>query len=998
MKLTKKVLSLILAAALLLGTVVIAANAEGLTAQAGSVQTFVITSDKTDADGVTNVKIGETIKIQVYMTTNYYTGSAGGDFFIWTAGVFGALSKADAEAGAKNFAATFSNTVNSPANTGMYPSTHAAADYVAVQYIRTNNSGVTAPRVVDNQLVYEFNFTVLDDESLIGKTATFEIPAGVVMSPTVTGRKALVYQGISTSSSSLVDGAKYAETVDLSKAKLTINIISDVVPVEYCDYAALEAAVAKTPALGAEFYDAAEYKAWTDAVAAGNALLAAEKLEKSDENQKTIDDAAELVESTLAALDARYVDLAKLNAAVAASSAVDPADKAYYVAADYEAWEAALAAAKAAQTSYNGQPATKQAEVDAIADTLTAAYSKLNAAYVNLAKLNNAVDACDAPAYAAEYYDATAWANWEAALAAAKAAQTSYAGQPATKQAEVDAIADDLTAAYEALVPSIVDLTVLNNAIAASTTPAYAAEYYDAAAYAAWEAALAAAQAGVTTYTGAANTADNQAAVAALAKDLTDAFAALVPAFVSTQPITDAIAASSTPAYAAEYYDAAVYAAWEAALAAAQTADFATAADTEANRAAVAKVADDLTAAFAALVPAFVSYENLEKAVADFATPEFGKTYYTPDSWADYEAALAAANEANSNRPEPLPAATAANQAAVDKFADDLVAAYKALTPAGGSSIISVTAMQADYVKGDVVNFEVLCEGTGYSKIQILTDTGSTATYDRNHTSVKSITEVDGNEVWVLALKVPSNDTVVRYAKAKSGKSWDNGTCAFEINPTKEDAAVKSVEVLLNGEVVTEFLNTDVVTVKVVTGPAVRRIRIVNPVSGSTATYSTPAEVNLDGTKVWTFTRQYATVKDYDFDVYVAGSDNILVDSGEDLEFSVTKVVVPDLPTTGNTEDAVLAASVAKARILRGTAQTFTIATDKAATAVRVKDANGNTIKTTEVASEDGTAKTWVITATYANEGTYNYTVEALYGRTWIAGGADTAVSFKVIY
>ena len=802
MKLTKKILSLVLAAALLLGTVVIAANAEGLTAQAGSVQTFVITSDKTDENGVTNVKPGETIKIQVYMSTNFYTGSAGGDFFIWSAGFFGALSKADAEAAAKNFAATFSNTVNSPAATGMYPSTHAAANYVAVQYIRGNNSGVTAPTVVDNQLVYEFNFTVNNDESLIGKTATFEIPAGSVMSPTVTGRKALIYQGISSSTTSLVDVAKYAETVNLDAAKLEINIVSAAPAIEYCDYAALETAVAKTPAMAKEYYDATEYASWERAVAAGNELLAAEKLEKTDENQKTIDDAAALVESTFAALDARVVDLTKLNNAVTASSAVDPADKAYYVAADYEAWEAALAEAKAAQTSYAGKPATAQATVDALADTLTAAYAKLTAAYLSLAKLNAAVAAygaidpadkdyyvssdyeaweialaeakaaqtdynetmpatkqaevdaiadaleaaykklaadyvdlaklnkavadCATPTYAAEYYDAAAYSAWEAAYAAAVAAQTTYANAPATQQATVDAIADDLTNAFEALVPSIIDLTDLNEAIAESSTPAYAAEYYDTVAYSAWEAALAAANTGVTTYTGAANTADNQAAVAALASDLRNAFAALVPSIVDLTELKKACYDCHNPMFEPEWFDADEYAAWEAALAAAEKGveDYTDKADTEENRAAVAKLAKDLVDAYneldarsvdvsdlekaiaesvpayaaeyydaaaynafedavaagtaivnemgggaapdteenratvadaaeairnayAKLVPAFVSYEKVEKALADYSTAPNPEIYYTPDSWEAYEAALAAANDAN---------------------------------------------------------------------------------------------------------------------------------------------------------------------------------------------------------------------------------------------------------------------------------------------------------------------------------------------------------------
>ncbi len=1098
MKLTKKILSLVLAAALLLGTVAIAAQAEGLTTYEGSKLSYIITSDKT-VDGVTNVKPGETIKIQVYMTTNYYTGSTGGEAFFWTSNIFESLGSNYV---VKSFAKTFNFKATVPVPKTAFPASHLDSSndtslYDSAYFYRSYIDDVTTlPAVLDNELLYEISLTVLNDESLVGKTAVFEMPTASVKSPSLTTRKGMICQSVSSTTDRVNDVSSYAATVDLSQAKLEINIvapatkgeITDVItystyvgdtaviyidvtdspeslrivapdkeykfaredatiqtteagetwivelPInaegdnactvyadygeagetdgtafiveglvkkEYCDYSALTAAVAKAPEKAKEYYDATEYAAWERAVAAGNELLAAEKLEKSDENQKTINDAAALVEDTLAALDARYLSLAKLNAAVAAYAAIDPADKDYYVAADYEAWQAALAEAKAAQTDYNEtMPATKQAEVDAYADALEAAWKKLTADYVDLEKLNNAVVDYAAPAYGKEYYDATAWSNWEAALEEAKAAQTTYATAPVTAQATVDGIADALEAAFTALVPSIVDLTDLNKAIEECTTPKYAAEYYDAVKYGAWQQALEAATTGVTTYTGAANTADNQAAVAALASELRDAFAALVPAFVSTAPITDAIAASSTPAYAAEYYDTDLYAAWEAALAAAQKADFAEAADTEANRAAVAKIAGDLNDAFVALVPSFVSYEKLEAALVAYGAAPEAAAYYTPDSYNAYTAALAAANDANKNRPQPLPAATEANQAAVDKFATDLEAAYKGLTPAGGCSIISVTALQANYVKGDVINFEVLCEGTGFSKIQFITESGSTSTYHRTHSSVKDIyVNEEGNEVWVIAQKVPSNVDVTRYAKAKMGKNWDNGVVSFQFVPTKEDASVKSVEILLGDEAVTEFLNTDTVTIKIVTGPATRRIRLVNPVTGSTSTYSTYTSANTDGTKIWTITRKYTTVKDYAFDIHTANSANILVDSGADLTFTVNKYVAPQVPSTGEVDDAVIAAAVAKARILKGSTQTFTITTDKAAKQVRIVNSYGNTVyRTAEFVSDDGKTKTWVITSdAYNTLGTYNYTVEALYGETWLAD-ADGVLTFKVLY
>ena len=91
MKLTKKILSLVLAAALVFGSIAVAANAadyDGL-AYAGSELAYKITADKTE------VKPGETVTFSVYMKNNYYIGASGGEFFLWTKGVFNAIAEAD---------------------------------------------------------------------------------------------------------------------------------------------------------------------------------------------------------------------------------------------------------------------------------------------------------------------------------------------------------------------------------------------------------------------------------------------------------------------------------------------------------------------------------------------------------------------------------------------------------------------------------------------------------------------------------------------------------------------------------------------------------------------------------------------------------------------------------------------------------------------------------------------------------------------------------------
>ena len=1169
MKLTKKILSLVLAAALLLGTVAIAAQAEGLTEQAGSIQTFDITSDKTDENGVTNVKPGETITIQVYMTTNYYTAPAGGDYFLWTAGVFEELSDADAEAAAKNFATTFKVTATNPAAVGSYPTGYGTTDYVGVQYLRANLSGTTAPTVVDDELVYEFTFKVKED-AVPGTKATFEIPAASIMTKDNTSRKALVYQGVNANSSTNSTAAKYAETVVVNPEKLEINIVSAAVA---CDYTDLDAAV---KAYEDKLADKDLYENWADYEAAYDAAKKVARDMIADEagaNQKAIDDAAAALNAVV--LKYKAASYAKVEEAIAAI----PADLSGYTAASVKAVNDAKAAV------VYGLDITKQAEVDAYADAINEAvknlaplgacdYTELDKAikayedkladkdlYENWADYEAAYDAAkkvardmiadeaganqkaidDAAAALNAVvlkYKAASYAKVEEAIAAIPADLSGYTaasvkavndakaavvyGLDITKQAEVDAYADAINEAVKNLAPlgacnydaldAVIKEAEALNPDDYTTTSWYSQAYLDSY--------LENAK-GVTRDMIADEAGENQAIIdeaeaalkAAIAKlELRANLEALKAAIAAEPKVAQAYATADTWADYAEKLAAAqalveeegiigesrqaeVDAAAEALDAANEalkedTADYSaveaakatipadlsgyTAASVKDVEDAVAAVVEglgkskqhDVDAMAAAIEEAVKNlvplgacdYTELDKAIKAYEDKLADKDLY--ENWADYEAAYDAAkkvardmiaDEAGANQKAIDDAAAALNavvlkykaasyekveeaivtipadlsgytpasvkavedavaaviygldittQADVDAMAAAIEKAVKNLVPLGSCSIISVTPLQTDYVKGDIINLEVLCEGTDFSKIQFITESGATSTYTRTHSSVKDIyVNEDGNEVWVIAQKVPSNSDVTRYAKAKMGKVWDTGVTEFQFVPTKEDASVKSVEILLGDEAVTEFLNTDTVTIKIVTGPATRRIRLVNPVTGSTSTYSTYASVNADGTKVWTITRKYTTVKAYAFDIHTANSTNVLADSGADLTFTVNKYVAPQVPSTENLDDAVISAAVAKARILKGSTQTFTITTDKAAKQVRIKNSSGSVVyRTASCVSEDGLTKTWVITSNVYNTlGTYNYTVEALYGETWLAD-ADGKLTFKVLY
>lgn len=1162
MKLSKKILSLVLAVALVLGTVAVAANAEtALTQFEGSVQTYTFEVDGAE-NGVLTVKPGDTFNLKVYMQTNYYVGSAGCELIIWSNDFFNTVAASDLTS-SSFITGWYLPTVTSPAQAAMIPTAYKTT-HTGIYVGRAMNGAQTQAKALTTpELIYTIKFTV-PETATAGSEATILMPEGAIYTATNT-RLGKIRQNISDNATTYGStyASAYAQTVNVptltvkvasavvlgeitdvqgsetyvnDTAVVTVNVTGapekltvtapdgtydyarddanitatetgeewlievpvnvegenactvtadygeagvtpatafTVTGIGYCDYSALEAAVAKTPEKSEEYYDAEAYKAWADAKAAGQALLDAEKLYDKDDNQDKIDAAAQLIETTFAALEAKEVDLTKLNNAVDAYDEL-AYGKDYYDADLYAAWEAALAAAKAAQTEYEGKPATKQAEADKFADDLQAAFTALNPSILDLTALNNAIEASDETEYAAEYYDAAEYAAWEQALADAQAGVAQYTGaaNTAANQQAVAALAQALTDAFAALDARFVDASAIANAITAYGTTEYTAEYYDvdeyaaytaalAAAndadfagkadteanraavakiaddlkvayealdarfvsldelhnaiidyhdpmmepewfdaneYAAWEAALADAQAGVTTYEGKADTEENRAAVKKLADDLIAAYRELDPRSVDVSDLEAALA-ESVPAYGAEYYDAAAYADFTAAVEAGEAIvaqmGGGAAPDTEENRATVADAAQAIRNTFEKLVPAFVSYEKLEKAVADYAQPEHPEFYYTPDSWAAYQDALAAANDANNNRPQPLPAANDNNQAAVDAYADALEKAYNELT-AAVCHIISVTPLQEIYDLNDVINLSVLVEGKA-TKIQLIRGTNSTSTYPRAHTAVKSITDNgDGTETWVIARRVYEKDYTER-AKAKFGKVWDTGACAYDLVCKGEDLSVKSIEVTLNGEVVDTVTRVDAPTLTIVTGSAVKKIRLADPVTGGSISYATPAYVNEDGTKVWVIVKQYNQLKMYDLDVCVKGSSG-WVDSGVDFELNVVKKVESQLPSTDNVEDAVLSASVAKTRILRGVTQTFTITTDKAAKSVRILNADGSVFKTISASdSVEGNVATWTYECSYSSIGERSYTAEALYGNTWIAD-ADSAVNFTVIY
>ena len=244
------------------------------------------------------------------------------------------------------------------------------------------------------------------------------------------------------------------------------------------DYSALNEQIEIAQGLEESKYSKAS---WAVMKAALSAAIEARAYEVQDK----VDAAAKALK---AAIEALTVDTTALQTAIDAAEALSASK---YSEASWKAMQEALAAAKAALTSGD------QAAIDAAAKALADAVAALT---VDTSALQTAIDAADKLVEAD--YTAETWANFAAALAAAKAALAS------DDQATIDAATKALTDAVDALElksvtppdPSV-DYTELNKQIeiAESILATFDKSLYTEASWKAFEEALAAAKAALAS-------------------------------------------------------------------------------------------------------------------------------------------------------------------------------------------------------------------------------------------------------------------------------------------------------------------------------------------------------------------------------------------------------------------------------------------------------------------------------------------------------------------
>ncbi len=444
-----------------------------------------------------------------------------------------------------------------------------------------------------------------------------------------------------------VEGTLATEQAAIDAAATRLNAaITGLTKLGACNYAVLDAAIAAYEAKAA---DKALYANWAEYEAAYNAAKAIARDMIADEagaNQAKIDAAAAALNAVV--LTYKAADYSAVDAAKSLAAALDP--KAY-TAASLKAVNDAVAAV------VEGYDITKQAEVDAMAKAINDAIAVLvPLGECDYTALDNAIVAAQAYVTNKSNYTPASWeaSGIDSAYSEAFSIATGdklIADEAGVNQAKIDAAAKALTDTFAALVAKA-DKAALAAAIAAAPTDANA---YTPASWAAADLANVLAAANAVN-------ADDNATDAAVA----EAIAAIEAAVAKLEKKADKAAlAAAIEAY--ESLDEEDYTpeSWaEADLATAIADAKAVLDDDNATAEAVAVAIEMLRDAALNLVEK-ADTDALEDAIATL--PEISKEDATPDSWAAYEAALAAAKD--------VLADLNATQDAVDEAEANLLAA-----------------------------------------------------------------------------------------------------------------------------------------------------------------------------------------------------------------------------------------------------------------------------------------------------------------------------------
>ena len=424
-----------------------------------------------------------------------------------------------------------------------------------------------------------------------------------------------------------------ASTHDISAA--TLNFVVGEKPGEV-DYTALNAAIAKYEALNETDYTVDTWAAATTAYNAAKAAL-------SSTDQATVTAAAEALEAAIDALKKpAALDFSGLTAAIHAAESKTLSD---YTTSTANAVTAALA--KAVEV---GKSATTQPEIDKAAADLNAAVAALKAK-ANISTLTAAI--AEANAKTEANYTADSWKVLSDAVAAGQAIVDK--ADETSDQAAVDVAANAIYAAINNLVPNGADYSAVEAAKA--KIPADLSIYTDASVKALND-ALAAVVEGLP--------ASRQSEVDKMAADIEAAIKGLSEKDADYSAVDAAKA--KIPADLSIYTDETVKALNDA-----------VAAVVEGKKVSEQAVVDGWAAAIETAISGLrvksASLEELKAAIAE--AEALNSALYTPESFAAVTAALAIAKQVRDSDPEIT------DQTRVDEATAALKNAIALLVPAG---------------------------------------------------------------------------------------------------------------------------------------------------------------------------------------------------------------------------------------------------------------------------------------------------------------------------
>ena len=533
------------------------------------------------------------------------------------------------------------------------------------------------------------------------------------------------------------------------------------------DFSALKSALDEAKTLTASHYTADSWKAYSDAVAAGQAIYDnAEQYTVAD--QATIDAAAKAITDAKAALVEAAADYSAVTEQQTIAASKKQSD---YTAESWANLQTALNAV------VNGLKAKDQAKVDKFAADIKAAIGALEYVDANYDMINNQKTII--AGLTETDYTKVSWAALQAELAKV------VEGKKIDEQDLVDEWADNIRAARLALVKApAADYTDVNAAVAEFEK--LDSSLYTAASVKKVEDAIAA-----VDYTLNENF---QSTVDAYADAINAAIDALelkpAPGAGDYTAVDAAIAKFNAIADKSVYTDASVKAVEDAITAVVRGLD-------ETHQAEIDAMAKAINDAIGALelkpVVAAGDYKAVDAAIARANT--YNAAEYTAESWARVDAAIKAV----------VRGLDETHQAEIDAMAAAIINALDALEkiPASTGRVVSVEYTPSAFTL-NTYNFKVTGRAIAI-RLLVASDTTSTITLYRNNPAI-TVTSYNSNgevvsdlakdiayEVWSINKSFVPNDY---YVIARDNTGWEvvtDSTQLFRVVLKADDKDVKSI-------------------------------------------------------------------------------------------------------------------------------------------------------------------------------------------------------------